>query len=99
MNTPRQPFVGLALMAAFGIVAADCFPIAAFHWWFAAITFALLVIALFSWPNLGSTYLLVGCGLFLLYNFRLGDSAGHQLTSYISCNTAFYNSSVFLNGT
>ena len=84
MNTPRQPFVGLALMAAFGIVAADCFPIAAFHWWFAAIAFALLAIALFSWPNLGSTYLLVGCGFFLLHNFRIGDTAGLQLAADLS---------------
>src|SRR5947207_1412414 len=84
MNTPRQPFVGLALMAAFGIVVADFFPIAAFHWWFAAIAFALLAIALFSWPNLGSTYLLVGCGFFLLHNFRIGDTAGLQLAADLS---------------
>src|SRR5204862_5777022 len=84
MNTPRQPFVGLALMAAFGIVIADFFPIVAFHWWFAAITFALLAIALFSSPNLGSTYLLVGCGFFLLHNFRIDDTAGLQLAADLS---------------
>jgi len=59
MNIPRQPFVGLALMAALGIVVADFFPIAASRWWFAAIAFALLAIPLFSLPNLTSTYLLV----------------------------------------
>src|SRR5438067_3685314 len=84
MNIPRQPFVGLALMAALGIVVADFFPIAASRWWFAAIAFALLAIPLFSWPNLTSTYLLVGCGFFLLHNFRIGDTAGLQLAADLS---------------
>ena len=84
MNIPRQPFVGLALMAAFGIVVADFFPIAASRWWFAAIAFALLTIPLCCWPNLGSTYLLVGCGFFLLHNFRIGDTAGLQLATDLS---------------
>src|SRR5205807_5796902 len=43
-----------------------------------------LAIALFSWPNLGSTYLLVGCGFFLLHNFRIGDTAGLQLAADLS---------------
>src|SRR6266478_3619997 len=84
MNIPRQPFVGLALMAALGIVVADFFPIAASRWWFAAIAFALLAIPLCCWPNLGSTYLLVGCGFFLLHNFRIGDTAGLQLAADLS---------------
>src|SRR5256885_2483875 len=84
MNIPRQPFVGLALMAALGIVVADFFPIAASRWWFAAIAFALLTIPLCCWPNLGSTYLLVGCGFFLLHNLRIGDTAGLQLAADLS---------------
>ena len=84
MNIPRQPFVGLALMAALGIVVADFFPIAASRWWFAAIAFALLAIPLFSWPNLTSTYLPVGYGFFLLHNFRIGDTAGLQLAADLS---------------
>src|SRR5437867_746883 len=84
MNIPRQPFVGLALMAAFGIVVADFRPIAASRWWFAAIAFALLTIPLCCWPNLGSTYLLVGYGFFLLHNLRIGDTAGLQLAADLS---------------
>src|SRR2546430_8826284 len=84
MNFSRQPLVGLALMAVLGIVIADFFPIAASQWRFAAITFALLAIALLFWPNLGSTYLLVGCGFFLLHNFRIGDTAGLQLATDLS---------------
>src|SRR6267378_906867 len=84
MNLPRQPFVGLALMAALGIVVSDFFPVAVSHWWFAAAAFALLVIPLFSWPNLTSTYLLVGCGFFLLHDFRIGDTPGLQLAADLS---------------
>src|SRR3982074_1165946 len=81
MSTPRQPFVGLALMAVLGIVVADFFPIATSYWWAGAITFAVLAITLFCWPNLVSTYLLVGAGFFLLHNFRNGDTAGLQLAA------------------
>ena len=84
MNIPRQPFVGLALMAALGIVVADFFPIPPPHWWAGAITFALLAIALFCRPNLPSTYFLVGCGFFLLHNFRIGDTSGLQLATDLS---------------
>src|SRR5437588_11059353 len=71
-------------MAAFGIVVADFFPIAASRWWFATIAFALLTIPLCCWPNLGSTYLLVGCGFFLLHNLQIGDTAGLQLAANLS---------------
>jgi ComEC/Rec2-related protein len=50
----------------------------------AAVVFAFLAIALFFWPNLGSTYLLVGTGFFLLHNFRVGDTAGLQLAADLS---------------
>src|SRR5229473_5342533 len=84
MNTPRQPFVGLALMAALGIVVADFFPIAVSHWSLAVVMFALVAIALFCWPNLGSTYLFIGAGFFLLHNFRIGDTADLQLAADLS---------------
>lgn len=84
MNTARQPFVGLALMAALGIIVADFFPIGASRWWLAAIAFALLAILLFCWPNVTSTYFLVGAGFFLLHNFRTGDTPGLQLAADLS---------------
>src|SRR5256714_7311325 len=84
MSTPRQPFVGLALMAALGIVVADFFPIAASRWLLTAVVFALVALPLFFWPNVGSTYLLVGAGFFLLHNFRVGDTAGLQLAADLS---------------
>src|SRR6266481_6929510 len=84
MNTPRQPFVGLALIAVLGIIVADFFPIAASYWWLSAIAFALLGIPLFVWPTLGATYLFIGAGFFLLHNFRIGDTAGLQLATDLS---------------
>src|SRR5438309_1566754 len=84
MNTPRQPFVGLALTAVLGIIVADFFPIAASYWWLSANVFALLAIPLFVWPTLGSTYLFIGAGFFLLHNFRIGDTAGLQLAADLS---------------
>src|SRR5437879_955676 len=84
MNTPRQPFVGLALVAMLGITVADFFPIAVSHWWAVAIVFALLAIPLFVWPTLGSTYLFIGAGFFVLHNFRTGDTTGLQLATDLS---------------
>jgi hypothetical protein len=60
------------------------FLIAASQWWLRAIIFAVLAIPLLCWPNLTSTYLLVGCGFFLLHNFRIGDTAGLQLATDLS---------------
>src|SRR5438128_12351816 len=84
MNTPRQPFVGLALVAVLGITVADFLPIAVSHWWPVAIVFALLAIPLFVWPTLGSTYLFIGAGFFVLHNFRTGDTTGLQLATDLS---------------
>ena len=84
MSTPRQPFVGLALMATLGIIIADLFPIGASQWWLATIAFAFVTVPLFYWPNLGLTYVLVGVGFFLLHNFRTGDTAGLQLAADLS---------------
>ena len=81
MNIPRQPFVGLALMAAIGIVVADYFPIATTNWLLAGAILSALAIAVFSWPKVRSTYLLVGAGFFLLHNFRSGDTSGLRLAS------------------
>src|SRR6266853_3117529 len=84
MNTPRQPFVGLALIAVLGIIVADFSPIAVSHWWAVAIVFALLAIPLFVRPTLGSTYIFIGAGFFVLHNFRTGDTTGLQLATDLS---------------
>src|SRR5438270_11138565 len=79
MNLPRQPFVGLALMAAAGIIAADFIPIPPIQWTLWTIGFVLIAAVLFWEPNLVLTYLLVGSGFFLIHNFRMVDTAGLRL--------------------
>ena len=71
-------------MAALGIIIADFFPIGASLWWLSAVALTLLAIAFFCWPNLTSTYFLVGAGFFLLHNFRTGDTPGLQLAADLS---------------
>ncbi|HME89252.1 MAG TPA: ComEC/Rec2 family competence protein [Chthoniobacterales bacterium] len=81
MNFPRQPFVGLALIAALGVIVADFFPSAPSRWWLAGIIFTTLAFVVWVWPNLGSTYLLVGAGFFLLHNFRTADTTSLRLAA------------------
>jgi competence protein ComEC len=84
MNIPRQPFIGLAFLAALGIIVADFFPVAVPYWSIAGLLFVLFAISFFIWSNLGSTYLLVGCAFFLLHNFRIGDTPGLKLAAELT---------------
>src|SRR5262249_39978123 len=81
MRFPRQPFVGLALMAAVGIIIADLFPIPEFLWPICTVGFVLIALVLFWKPNTTLAYLLVGCGFFLIHNFRTGDTIGLRLAA------------------
>ena len=84
MNFPQQPFVGLALMAAIGIVVADLFPIPTTCWLFGTIIFVAATIVVWVWPSLIATYLLVGAGFFLLHHFRTDDASGLRLAADLS---------------
>ena len=84
MNIPRQPFVGLAIAAAVGIILADYFPVAISHWLFAGILFVACASAVFVWAKLGSTYLVVAAAFFLIHNFRTADTAGSKLAERLS---------------
>src|SRR4029434_10237824 len=81
IHFPRQPFVGLSLMAALGIVVADFVPVPEFQWLFWALGFVLIALVLFGEPNIAFTYLLVGCGFFLIHNFRTRDTTGLRLAA------------------
>jgi competence protein ComEC len=81
MNIPRQPFVGLALMAALGILGADFFPVPQDYWPFCAIGLVLVAVVLFWKPNAILIYTFVGCGFFLLHNLRTGDTSGMKLAA------------------
>ncbi len=79
LRFPRQPFVGLSIAAAIGIVLADYLPIAVSLWFIAGIVFVLSATAAFVWPRSGLTYLNVATAFFLLHNFRTGDTSGLNL--------------------
>jgi competence protein ComEC len=83
VNVPRQPLVGLALMAALGIVLGDFFPIPEFYWVFCAPGLVLVAFAL-SWrPSAVMTYAFVGAGFFLIHSFRTCDTPGLRLAGQL----------------
>ena len=81
LRLPRQPFVGLALIAAIGIVLADFFALPELQWSLCTVGFVLIGAILFWKPNAVCTYALVGCGFFLIHNFRTRDTVGLRLAA------------------
>ena len=87
LNGPRQPFVGLSLMAAIGIVVADgfCLPEAALIW---VTIFLAMSIVIAAWrPTSLVTYIIVGLGFFLLHNLETSDTEGQQLANELGSRT------------
>src|SRR5437660_2973682 len=87
LNGPRQPFVGLSLMAAIGIVVADGFPLpeGALIW---VTIFLATSIVIAAWrPTLLTTSIIVGLGFFLLHNFETSDTEGQQLAAELGSRT------------
>ena len=79
LSAPRQPFVGLALMAATGIAAAEVFPLRSMSLIAAAIILAICILVALCWPKLALTYLIVAVGFFLVHTFATTNTAGQQL--------------------
>src|SRR5438094_1728406 len=79
LSVPRQPFVGLALMAAIGIIAAEILPLPSAAVIPTAIILALCIVGLACWPRLLATYAVVGAGFFLLHIFETRSTKGQQL--------------------
>ena len=79
LNGPRQPFVGLSLMAATGIVFADGLPFSGAV--LTALTFvlALCIVIVARRPILLVTYAIVGIGFSLLHNLETSITEGQQL--------------------
>ena len=78
-NAPRQPFAGLALMAAAGIAIADIVPLRPTALSLAGIILTIcILIALFR-PKLAAAYFIVAAGFFLLHKFTTTNTAGQQL--------------------
>src|SRR6266705_3369727 len=78
-SAPRQPFVGLALMAAIGIIVGELFQLPSVALTVAAIILAVCAFTLTCWPRLLMTYAVVGAGFFLLHNFVTSNTEGQQL--------------------
>ncbi|HEY6071790.1 MAG TPA: ComEC/Rec2 family competence protein [Chthoniobacterales bacterium] len=97
MNIPRQPFVGLALMAAIGIVFADFVPVPEFQWLRWVLGFVSIALVLFWKPNTVLTYLLVSCGFFLIHNFRTRDTAGLWLANTLTERPRVVTATGFVN--
>ena len=82
LNAPRQPFVGLSLMAAIGIVIADVFPLPCSALIVATIILAACIVILAYRPVLLATYAIVGSGFFLLHNLgQATPKASNSLTN------------------
>ena len=79
LSAPRQPFVGLALMAAVGIIGAEFVPVGPTALISAAVVLGICILIAVWWPRLALTYLIVAAGFFLLHKFAITNTAGQQL--------------------
>src|SRR5207249_3686841 len=78
-NAPRQPFVGLSLMAAIGIFIADVFPLPGAALIVVTIILGACIVIVAYRPVLLATYVIVGFGFFLLHNLETNNTVGRQL--------------------
>src|SRR5437870_7824100 len=83
LNAPRQPFVGLATVAAIGILLADFFPLPPSALLPTAMAIVICAVALLRWSNLIATYAIVGVGFFLLHSLRTSKTEGEQLAAQL----------------
>jgi competence protein ComEC len=79
LGAPRQPFVGLSLMAAIGILIADVFPLPGAALIVVTIVLAICIVIVAWRPALLATYLIVGIGFFLLHNLEISNTEGQHL--------------------
>ena len=79
LTAPRQPFVGLTLVAATGIIVAEVVPLAPTALISTALIFGICILFALCWPKLPATYLIVAAGFFLLHKFATTNTSGQQL--------------------
>src|ERR1043166_10314115 len=84
LSAPRQPFVGLALMAATGIILAEVIPLAPAGFISVAIVLGICILIALCWPKLAAIYLIVVACFFLLHKFATTNTAGQQLANLCS---------------
>jgi competence protein ComEC len=81
LNAPRQPFVGLSLMAAMGIIIADILPLPVNALIVVTIILTLCIVVVAWRPTLLATYVIVGFGFFLLHNLETSNTEGERLAN------------------
>src|SRR5256885_1405746 len=81
LSALRQPFVGLATVAAIGIMLADFFPLPSSALLATAMAIVICAVALLRWSNLAATYAIAGAGFFLLHVLRTSNTEGQQLAA------------------
>src|SRR5262252_3878449 len=79
LSAPRQPFVGLASMAAAGIIVGDVVPLERTALISAAIILGVCILIALRWPKVATTYLIVALGFFLVHKLATTNTAGRQL--------------------
>src|SRR5882672_11438009 len=79
LNAPRQPFLGLSLMAAIGIIIADVLPLPSATLIAVTIILAICIVIIACRPTLLATYVIVGLGFFLLHDLETSITEGQQL--------------------
>jgi competence protein ComEC len=83
LNAPRQPFVGLSLMAAIGIIIAEVFPVSGANLTALTIVLAICILIVAWRPIPLATYAVVGSGFFLLHNLETSNTEGQQLADQL----------------
>jgi competence protein ComEC len=83
LSAPRQPFVGLAVAAATGVIFADFFPFSPLILLAISMIMVICAFLVLRWPSLIATYALVGAGFFLLHNLQSSNTEGQQLAAQI----------------
>src|SRR5881275_1782976 len=83
LSGPRQPFVGLAVVAAMGVIFADCFPLSPSTLLAISVLVVICALLVLRWPSLSATYAIVGAAFFLLHNLRSSNAEGQRLAAEI----------------
>ncbi len=78
LRAPRQPFVGLVLAAAVGILFADFRPLSGNA---VLVVVGLAALAALIRPQLLLTYAVVLCAFFWLHSIRITNTSGQQLAA------------------
>src|SRR5215831_10447551 len=84
LSAPRHKFVGLAGMAAMGILVAEFLPLSALALSVITIVVGVCAIVLLFWPRLVATYLVAWSSFFLLHNFQTSNTEGQRIAAQLA---------------